>query len=338
VRAAVVLEPQFRIRENRRDISNFLRDRLEPIKWPADFVFRRAHPQGTLGPRFVATRWPSYSRRRVETRAAGRVHNGRRHWRRRRSKGPPPSRPCGNGCAKGRVRTDERFLSAGGDSLGGDAAVLTANEVFDANCGSNSCFGEASTIRRWPPGSTNCGAAERRSPEPACPDDRRTPSRCRQGTPHRQIGASKSALPELEKRRRTMVDMRAVRLEKTTGLRRLRQGPGLLCGSQLARLSEPRGSLCRTRRTIRFVFPRRSFDVRLVARGKETDLAVSPLETLLRAHGGSYDLRQRCNAGNVVVHLTDPFPRIDFSRFCAGQPSRFTPGARANRAIGRAEG
>ena len=139
--AAVVLEPHSRLQD--RDIIDFLRDRLEPIKWPRTFVFVERIPRGSSG-------------------------KVRRYEVAKMFEALDPALRVGQGSTAGEFATltearlaqlwkwllqkdrfgpDDDFFLAGGDSLAATQLVLTANEVFDVELRLEAVFGEAGTIR-----------------------------------------------------------------------------------------------------------------------------------------------------------------------------------------------
>ena len=324
VGAAVVLKPHSRLRD--RDIIDFLRDHLEPIKWPRTFVFAERIPRGPSG-------------------------KVRRHEVAKLFEALDPTSRLGQGSTAGEMATptearlaqlwkwllqkdqfgpDDDFFLAGGDSLAATQLVLTANDVFDVELRLEVVFGEASTIRTMAARIDELRGKPRTGRSPDLPlqtiDERiALPARKRHGD---KPGARKSK-PDSKAPYDEIFNLFV--LEKTTGLRRMR--PGVRFASVEANshgFRSPEIPLQKPPGTIRLVFLGDSLAFGSWSGGNETTWPFHALETLRLARGGSYDYVNAAMPGNGVGHLTIQF-RESISRF-APDVVTLVPGASGNRA------
>jgi acyl-CoA synthetase (AMP-forming)/AMP-acid ligase II/acyl carrier protein len=324
VGAAVVLEPHSRLSD--RDILDFLRDRLEPIKWPRTFVFVKRIPRG-----------PSGKVRRYEVaklfEARGRdsrLGQGRT--------ADDMATPTEARLAelwqwllqKDGFGPDDDFFLAGGDSLAAMQLVLAANEAFDVELQLEVVFGEASTIRAMAARIDELRGKPKTGRSPDLPiqtiDERiALPARERRSD---KSGAGKSK-PDSRATDEAIFELFV--LEKTTGLRRLRTGARLASVEANSHgFRSPEVPLQKPPGTIRLAFLGDSLTFGSWSGGNETTWPFHALETLRRAHGGSYDYVNAAMPGNGVGHLAIQF-RESISRF-APDIVTLTPGASGNRA------
>ncbi len=295
VGAAVVLEPNSRLRD--RDIIDFLRDRLEPIKWPRTFVFVERDPQRTLGQ-------GSSIRSGQAVRVAG------------------PTSRLGQGSTASEMATptearlvqlwkwllqkdhfspDDDFFLAGGDSLAAMQLVLTANDVFDVELRLEVVFGEASTIRTMAARIDELRAKPRTGRSPDLPlqtiDERiALPARKRRG----DKSSAENSKPDSKATHEEIFDLFV--LEEKTGLRRMR--PGVRFASVEANshgFRSPEIPLQKPPGTIRLAFLGDSLTFGSWSGGNETTWPFHALEALRLAHGGSYDYVNAAMPGNGVA-------------------------------------
>jgi acyl-CoA synthetase (AMP-forming)/AMP-acid ligase II/acyl carrier protein len=307
VAAAVVRAPNSRLTD--RDITAFLRPRLEPIKLPRTFVFVERIPRG-----------PSGKTRRSEMATLLETSG-------------PISQPDGGPAAddmatstearlaqlwkwllqKEHLGPNDDFFLIGGDSLAATQLVLSVNEVFDVELQLDAIFSDAGTIRTmaamiderrtWPKTGLNPDL-------PLCAIDERIalPStRDRRDTSGERPSKARSGV-------RRAHDLFV--LEKSTGLRRMRAGArfaSVEANSQGYR--SPEIPLDKPARTIRLAFLGDSFVFGSWSDGNETTWPFHALETLRLAHGGpSYDYVNAAMPGNGIGHVTIQF-RESISRF-----------------------
>jgi len=305
VAAAVVLVPNSQLSD--RDITAFLRDRIEPVKLPRTFVFVEQIPRGpsgkarrselvklfeTFGPTSQSARGP-----RTDEMATATEAKLTELWQWLLQKdGLGPS--------------DDFFL-AGGDSLAATQLVLAANELFDVELTIDLIFSDASTIRtmaamiderkHWP--------KTGRSPDlPVDSIDERIARpriRRRGDTSHGRL-ANRT-------RDEDVFDLFV--LEKS-GLRRMRPGAkfaSVQANSQGYR--SPEIPLEKAAGTIRLAFLGDSFVFGSWRGGNETTWPLHALETLGAAHDGpSYDYVNAGIPGNGIGQVTIQF-RESISKF-----------------------
>ena len=300
VGAAVVVKPHSTLQD--RDIIDFLRDRLEPIKWPRTFVFVERIPRGSSG--------------KVRRHEVARMFEAL----------DPTSRP-GQGSTAGEMATptearlaqlwkwllqkdqvgpDDDFFLAGGDSLAATQLVLTANDAFDVELQLEVVFGEARTIRTMAASIDELRGKPRTGRSPDLPlqtiDERiALPARKRRRDESDEDQSEPGPKAADEK-----FDLFV--LERRTGLRRMR--PGVRYASVEANshgFRSPEVPVQKPPGTIRLAFLGDSLTFGSWRGGNETTWPFHALETLRLAHGGSYDYVNAAMPGNGVGHLAIQF-------------------------------
>lgn len=327
VGAAVVLAPNARLTE--QDLYDFLRDRLEPLKWPRKFAFIERIPRGPSGKarrhevaRLLETLTPT-SQTPLDERfphADGTATPTEAKlaalWKRllhRDELGP-----------------NDDFFMVGGDSLAATQLVLLANDVFQVELNLVSVFGEARTIRTM---AATINALEGkpivgRNPDlpPVSIDERIL----HLGDNRRD---DKSDEPKA-KRKSLALDSHETDLfilDKDTGLRLMR--PGARLGSVQVNsygFRSPEIPLQKPEGTIRFAFLGDSLAFGSWKHGNDATWPSYALEALRLAHAGlSCDYINAGIPGYGVSHVRLQF-REAISRFHPDVVA-LVPGASGNR-------
>ena len=306
VAAAVVLVPNSQLCN--RDITAFLRHRIEPIKLPRTFVFVEQIPRGPSG---KALR--SELIKLFET--FGPISQSARGSRTDEMATPTEAKLAQLWewlLQKDELGPNDDFFLVGGDSLAAMQLVLAANARFDVELSLDLIFSDANTIRtmaatiderkHWP--------KTGRNPDlPVHSIDERIarPSMRNRGdtSRKRQLNRARDA---------DLVDLFV--LEGSTGLRRMRPGArfaSVQANSQGYRSPEipfekPVG-------TIRLAFLGDSFAFGSWNGGNETTWPLHVLETLRAVHGGSsFDYINAGMPGNGIGQVTIQF-RDSISKF-----------------------
>ena len=321
VGAAVVLAPGSRLRE--RDIVDFLRDRLEPIKWPRTFVFVERIPRGPSG----KVRRYEVARLFDALDPAARQGNGTIAGDAATNTEASLAQVWKWLLQKDHVGSDDDFFLAGGDSLAATQLVLTVNDMFDVELPLEAVFGEAKTIRTMAAridalrGKPKTGRGPDLSLQAI--DERMLP-----GVGQRRGDAAKSK-PEAKVTERQIHDLFV--LEKATGLRRMRPGVSFRAVEANAHgFRSPEIPLQRPPGTLRLAFLGDSMMFGSWGEGNETTWPHHALETLRQVCGGRYDYVNAAMPGNGIGHLAIQF-RESISRF-APDIVALAPGASGNRA------
>lgn len=326
VGAAVVLKSNARLTDG--DISTFLRDRLEPIKWPRTLAFVERIPRGPSGKvrRYQVAQLFATLRPTSPTSLDDAL-----------SRADGAATPTEAKLAvlwtlllqKDHFGPDDDFFLAGGDSLAATQLVLTVNEVFHVELGLESVFAGASTIRAM---AATIDELQGQPPTGRNPDlpllsiDERIP-RHRNNEDTSVTKGSKEKTRALDSE---VYDLFV--LDKRTGLRRMR--PGARFGSVQANsygYRSPEIPLQKGDGVIRFAFLGDSLTFGPWSGGDEATWPFHALETLRLAHAGlAYDYVNGAMPGNGVRHVTLQF-RESISKF---QPDvvMLVPGASGSRA------
>jgi acyl carrier protein len=306
VAAAVVRLPNSQLSE--RDITAFLRQRIEPMKLPRSFVFVEQIPRG-----------PSGKARRSELvnlfETFGPISQSARG-----SPADEMATPTEAKLAqlwkwllqKDGLGPNDDFFLVGGDSLAATQLILAANEMFNVELSLDLIFSDASKIRtmaaiiderkHWPKTGRN----------PDLPvdsiDERvaRPPMGSRGGTSRgRLLNRARDA---------DVFDLFV--LERSTGLRRMRPGAryaSVQANSQGYR--SPEIPLEKPAGTIRLAFLGDSLAFGSWKGGNETTWPLHVLETLRAVKGGpSYDYINAGIPGNGIGQVTIQF-RESISKF-----------------------
>jgi acyl-CoA synthetase (AMP-forming)/AMP-acid ligase II/acyl carrier protein len=320
--AAVVREPGSSLCD--RDVIDFLRNRLEPVKWPRTFVFVERIPRGSSG-----------KVRRHEMARMFEAHDPTLHTGDASTVGEMAT-PTEARLAqlwkwllqKDRFGTDDDFFLAGGDSLAATQLVLRANELFDVELTLEDVFGEASTIRKMAASIDALRARPRTGRDPDLPlqaiDERIALLASKYRGTESGDDASKPDAEPPDKKFKLFV------LEKT-GLRRMQ--PGVSFASVVANshgFRSPEVPLEKPPGTIRFAFLGDSLTFGSWNGGNETTWPFHALETLRRAHGGSYDYVNAAMPGNGLGHVAIQFRESILS--FAPDIVTLAPGAGGSRA------
>jgi acyl-CoA synthetase (AMP-forming)/AMP-acid ligase II len=321
VGAAVVLVPGARLRE--RDIALFLRDRLEPIKWPRTFVFVDRIPRGPSGK----------IRRHEVAKVFESLDQASRHG---------VSDPDGEGTTpteahlaqlwkwllqKDEFGLDDDFFLAGGDSLAATQLVLTANEVFDVELQLEVVFGEANTIRSMAAKIDALHGKPRTGRGPDLP---------------LQAIDERIALPAVKHAGRRggskNKDVRATDQEifklfvlDKTGVRRMQ--PGVSFGAIEVNshgFRSPEIAYDKPPETLRIAFLGDSLTFGSWTGGNETTWPFHAIATLRDSHGGRYDYVNAAMPGNGLGHLAIQL-RESIGKF-APDVVTLAPGAGGHRA------
>ena len=306
VAAAVVRVPNSHLSD--RDITAFLRQRIEPMKLPRTFVFVEQVPRG-----------PSGKARRSEL------------VKLFETLGPISQSARGSGANEMTTPTEVKlahlwkwllqkdgfgpnddFFLVGGDSLAATQLVLTANDLFDVELSLDLVFSDASTIR------TMAATIDERKRWPKTG-----------GNPDLPVHAIDERLARLSMRGRGDAAGEQPRagagdaarlglfvLEKATGLRRMR--PGAVFASVHANSQgyrSPEIPLEKPAGVIRLAFLGDSLAFGSWSGGNETTWPHHVLETLRGAHRGpSYDYINAGMPGNGIGEVTIQF-RESISKF-----------------------
>ena len=306
VAAAVVLVPNSQLSD--RDITAFLRDRIEPMKLPRTFVFVEQIPRGpsgkarrsemvklfeTFGPMSQSARGPRTDELATPTEA--RLAQLWRWLLQKDGLGPK----------------DDFFL-AGGDSLAATQLVLAANELFDVELTLDLIFSDASTIR------TMAAMIDERKHWPKTGRNPDLPVHSideRIGRPPIGGRGDLSRGRFLNRVRDADVFDLFV-LERSSGLRRMRPGAShasVQANSQGYR--SPEIPLDKAPGTIRLAFLGDSFVFGSWRGGNETTWPLHVIEMLRAAHvGPSYDYVNAGIPGNGIGQVTIQF-RESISKF-----------------------
>jgi acyl-CoA synthetase (AMP-forming)/AMP-acid ligase II/acyl carrier protein len=326
VGAAVVLKVNARLTE--QDISAFLRERLEPIKWPRTLAFVQRIPRGPSG----KVRRYQVAQLFETLRPTSPTPLDEKHSRADGAATPTEAKLAVLWTLllqKDQLGPDDDLFLVGGDSLTATQLVLSVNELFHVELGLESVFAGASTIRTMAAkidelkGQPITG----RNPDlPLLSIDERIPR-------HRSNEQDKPTRKRSNRNRRA-VDSEVNELfvlEKGTGLRRMR--PGARFGSVQANsygYRSPDIPLQKPPRVIRFAFLGDSLTFGSWRGGDEATWPFHTLKTLRLAHQGlAYDYVNAAMPGNGVRHVTIQF-RESISKF---QPDVVTlvPGGSGSR-------
>ena len=306
VAAAVVLAPNSRLGE--RDITNFLRHRIEPMKLPRTFLFVEQIPKG-----------PSGKPRRSEMVKLFETF-GPASQSTQGSHADEMATPTETRLAqlwewllqKDGLGPNDDFFLAGGDSLAATQLVLAVNERFDVELSLELVFSDASTIRtmaatiderkQWP--------KTGRNPDlPAQAIDERI---ARQSTGER--GETSGERKSNKARDADILDLFI--LEKSTGLRRMRPGAKFACvEANSYGYRSPEIPLEKPAGLVRLAFLGDSLAFGSWSGGNETTWPHHVLETLRAARRGpSYDYINAALPGNGIGEVTIHF-RESISKF-----------------------
>ena len=327
VGAAVVVRANARLTE--ADLSTFLRDRLEPMKWPRTLAFVERIPRG-----------PSGKVRRYQVAEL---------FETLRATSPTPLGEGSSGADGAATPTEARlamlwtmllqreglhvdddFFLVGGDSLAATQLLLTVNEVFHVEMGLESVFGGGSTIRTMAATIDKLAGQPLtgRSPDlPMVSVDERI-ARHRADRKDRAGGRASTQGPGALDRE--VFDLFV--LDKRTGLRRLR--PGARFGSVQANSDgyrSPEIPRLKPPGVVRFAVLGDSMAFGSWHGGEAATWPWQALETLRSAHADlAYDYVNAAIPGNGVRHVTIQF-RDSISTF---QPDvvMLLPGAGGSRA------
>jgi len=309
IAAAVVAAPNAKPSE--RDITAFLRSRLEPIKVPRTLVFVEQIPRGPSG----KVRRSDMVKLLASSRAT--------------AQGDPRSPAAGWATAteaslaqlwkwllqKDHLGPNDDFFLVGGDSLAATQLILSVNEAFDVELSLDLVFGDASTIR------TMAAKVDERK---GLPKTGRSPDlppiaideRIARASVRDRSDASGKRKPGPSSRAREADAYALFVLDPATGLRRMRPGAGF--ASVLANTHgyrSPEIPLSKPAGTIRLAFLGDSFVFGSWSGGNETTWPFHVLETLRRVHGGpAYDYINAAMPGQGIGHVTLQF-RESIARF-----------------------
>ncbi len=305
VAAAVVLAPDSQLSD--RDITAFLRHRIEHVKLPRSFVFVEQIPRG-----------PSGKARRSELiklfETLGPISQSARGSRADQMATPTEAKLAQLWkwlLQKDGLGPNDDFFLVGGDSLAATQLVLAVNELFNVELTLDLIFSDASKIRtmaamiderkHWP--------KTGRNPDlPAHAIDERIARPPIGGRGDTSRGRSVNRTRDED-----VFDLFV--LEKS-GLRRMRPGAGYACvqaNSQGYR--SPEIPLEKAAGTIRLAFLGDSFAFGSWKGGNETTWPLHVLETLRAVHGGpSYDYINAGIPGNGIGQVTIQF-RESISKF-----------------------
>jgi acyl-CoA synthetase (AMP-forming)/AMP-acid ligase II/acyl carrier protein len=322
VAAAVVLRPKAQLCD--RDLTAFLRDRIEPVKLPRTFVFVERIPRG-----------PSGKPRRSELVALfetlGPVSPTARSPRTDEMTTPTEARLAQLWkwlLQKDELGPDDDFFLVGGDSLAAAQLVLAANELFDVEMNLDLVFSEASTVR------TMAATIDERK---HWPKTGRNPDLPVYAIDERIAGPLLGARSDRSRQQQgdkttdeEVFDLFV--LDKTTGLRRMR--PGARFASVQANTHgyrSPEIPLDKLPGVIRLAFLGDSFVFGSWHGGNEATWPQYVLETLCGARGDpSYDYVNAGMPGNGIGQLTIQF-RESISKFRPDVVA-LTPGVSSNAA------
>ena len=306
VAAAVVRMPDSQLSD--RDITAFLRQRIEPVKLPRSFLFVERIPRGPSGKALRAElvklfeKFGPISPSAVDARA------------------DPMTTPTEAKLAqlwkwllqKDELGPNDDFFLAGGDSLAATQLILAVNELFDVELSLDLIFSDASRIRtmaaviderrHWP--------KTGRGPDlPADSIDERIARPAGGGRGDRSRGRVLNRA-----RDRDVFDLFV--LERSTGLRRMRPGARYACvqaNSQGYRSVEI--PLEKAKGTIRLAFLGDSFAFGSWKGGNETTWPHHTLETLRAGDDvPAYDYINAGIPGNGIGQVTVQF-RESISKF-----------------------
>ncbi len=313
VGAAIVVTPNSHVTE--QGLSGYLRNRLDPFKWPRAFVFVEQIPRGPSG---------KIRRQQVvqlfET-LNPRPHRFLDHQGLLADGAASPTEAKLETLWKALLQStslsnDDFFIRCSGQ------INLLRQYLFHVELGLEAVFSDASTLRTMAAKIEGLEGKARtgRSPDlPLLTIDDRVP---------RHRGNSQSGKKKFNRKSRAsekeVFDLFA--LDKDTGLRRMRPGAG--SGSVVANshgYRSPDISLQKSAGTIRFAFLGDSLTFGSWSGGNETTWPFHAIETLRRAHGGfSCDYINAAIPGNGITQVGVRVSRIDFEvptrrrRSCSG--------------------
>jgi acyl-CoA synthetase (AMP-forming)/AMP-acid ligase II/acyl carrier protein len=306
VAAAVVLVPNSQLSE--RDITAFLRHRIEPMKLPRSFVFVEQIPRG-----------PSGKARRSELvklfETFGPISQSALGSRADEMATPTEAKLAQLWrwlLQKDGLGPNDDFFLVGGDSLAATQLVLASNELFDVELTLDLIFSDASTIR------TMAGMIDERK---HWPKTGRNPDLPVDSIDERiarppMRGRGDTSRGRLLNRARDADVFDLFVLERSTGLRRMRPGARyafVQANSQGYR--SPEIPLEKPAGTIRLAFLGDSLAFGSWKGGNETTWPLQVLETLRAVHGGtSYDYINAGMPGNGIGQVTIQF-RESISKF-----------------------
>ncbi|MEP6997379.1 MAG: AMP-binding protein, partial [Betaproteobacteria bacterium] len=317
--AAVVRVPNSQVSD--RDITAFLRHRLEPIKLPRAFVFVEQIPRGLSGKAHRSEMVKLFEKFGPISSAQGELADDMatatevklaQLWKWL--------------LQKDRFGPNDDFFLLGGDSLAATQLVLAANEVFNVELGLDLIFSDASTIR------TMAAIIDERKCWPKTGRNPDLPLRSIDERIGRPSAGNRSDTSDKRQSKHDAEVLDLFVLERSTGLRRMRPGAryaSVQSNSQGYR--SPEVPLKKPAGTIRLAFLGDSFAFGSWKGGNETTWPFHALETLRLAHGGrSYDYINAAMPGNGIGHVTIQF-RESISRFRPDVVA-IAPGASGNAA------
>lgn len=306
VAAAVVRVPNSQLSD--RDITAFLRHRIEPVKLPRTFVFVEQIPRGPSGKARRSELVKLFETFGPVAQSAQRSHDDEmatstearlaQLWKWLLQK-------------EGLGPNDDFFL-VGGDSLAATQLVLAVNELFNVELSLDLVFSDASNIR------TMAAMIDERK---HWPKTGRNPDLPVQSIDERIArppmgGLGGTSRGWLLNRARDAEVFDLFVLERSTGLRRMRPGArfaSVQANSQGYR--SPEILLEKAVGTIRLAFLGDSFAFGSWRGGNETTWPHHVLETLRTVHGGpSYDYINAGMPGNGIGEVTIQF-RESISKF-----------------------